>query len=177
MTSRNQEKNFIYKEKDMKLKLIELLDMKYNDYLKENFKFVFKDSVYTLINQQIKNKNGNSLGNNYIIENELDQEAIVLTPELIDINIDTDSENKRSVTKEDVDNILANTFIKTEKYGDKTTIVKATLPNGFVIIADSSCVEPNNFDMSIGEQECMKKIEAKIWELEGYRLQCEISEK
>lgn len=44
----------------MKLKLIELLDMKNNDYLKENFKFVFKDSVYTLINQKIKNKNGSS---------------------------------------------------------------------------------------------------------------------
>lgn len=160
----------------MKLKLIELLDMKYNDCLKEGFKFVFNDCVYTLINQQIKNKNGNSLGNNYIIENVLDQEAIVLTPELIDINVDTDSGNKRSVTKEDVDNILANTLIKTEKYGDKTTIVKATLPNGFVIVADSSCVNSNNFDMSVGEQECMKKIEDKIRELEGYRLQCGISE-
>lgn len=160
----------------MKLKLIELLDMKYDNCLKDGFKFVFNDCVYTLIDQRIKNKNGIDLGNNYIVENVLDKEIIVLTPELININTDTDSKNKRSVTKEDIDNILARTFIKTEKYGDKTTIVKATLPNGFVIIADSSCVDPNNFDMSIGEQECMKKIEDKIWELEGYRLQCEISE-
>lgn len=157
----------------MKLKLIELLNMKYNNYLREGFKFVFRDSVFTLKKEEIRNKSGFVLGNCCIVEDMLDEEITVLTPELIDTKIIS---NKTSVTKEDVDNILANTFIKTEKYGDKTTIVKATLPNGFVIIADSSCVDPNNFDMSIGEQECMKKIEDKIWELEGYRLQCEISE-
>lgn len=155
------------------MKLIELLYMKYNNCLKKGFKFVFDDYVYTLTGERMVNKNGNSFGNQYIVETLLDREVTVLTPELIDVKNFND---KRSVTKEDVDNILANTFIKTEKYGDKTTIVKATLPNGFVIIADSSCVDPNNFDMSIGEQECMKKIEDKICELEGYRLQCEISE-
>lgn len=157
----------------MKLKLIELLDMKYNDCLKEGFKFVFEDRVYTLEDGNMKNISGDCIGNKYIIENILEEEVSILTPELFHTKIISD---KTSVTKADIDNILANTFIKTEKYGDKTTIVKATLPNGFVIIADSSCVDPSNFDMSIGEQECMKKIEDKIWELEGYRLQCEISE-
>ena len=157
----------------MKLKIIELLDMKYNDYLKEGIKFVFEDRVYTLEDGNMKNISGDCIGHKYIIENILEEEVSILTPELVDTKIISD---KTSVTKADIDNILANTFIKTEKYGEKTTIVKATLPNGFVIIADSSCVDPNNFDMSIGEQECMKKIEDKIWELEGYRLQCEISE-
>lgn len=160
----------------MKLKLIELLNMKYCKWLKEEFKFEFRDEVYTLKKEKFKKINSIQLGNCYIVEDILDEEITVLTPELIDTNIDNATEYERSVTKEDVDNILANTFIKTEKYGDKTTVVKATLPNGFVIIADSSCVDPKNFDMSIGEQECMKKIEDKIWELEGYRLQCEISE-
>lgn len=160
----------------MKLKLIELLNMKYYKWLKEEFKFEFRDEVYTLKKEKFKKRNSIQLGNCYIVEDILDEEITVLTPELIDTNIDNATEYERSVTKEDVDNILANTFIKTEKYGDKTTVVKATLPNGFVIIADSSCVDPKNFDMSIGEQECMKKIEDKIWELEGYRLQCEISE-
>ena len=157
----------------MKLKLIELLDMKYNDCLKEGFKFVFEDRVYTLEDGNMKNISGDCIGHKYIIENILEEEVSILTPELFHTKIISD---KTSVTKADIDNILANTFIKTEKYGDKTTIVKATLPNGFVIIADSSCVDPRNFDMSIGEQECMKKIEDKIWELEGYRLQCEINE-
>lgn len=78
------------------------------------------------------------------------------------------------VTKKDIDKILANTFVKVEKYGDKTTVLMATLPNGFVIVESSSCVDPVNFDMSIGEQICMDKLVDKIWELEGYRLQSEL---
>lgn len=82
-----------------------------------------------------------------------------------------DSKPSCTVTKEQIDNILKNSSIAAEKYGNKTTIVKATLPNGFVIIESSSCVDPNNFDMAIGEQICMERIENKIWELEGYKLQ------
>ena len=82
---------------------------------------------------------------------------------------------KNSITKEDIDLILAKTYIKVEQYGDKTTVLMATLPNGFVIVESSSCVDPANFDMKIGEQICMQKLEDKIWELEGYRLQCELS--
>lgn len=81
---------------------------------------------------------------------------------------------KNSVTKEQIDKILSETFIKVEKYGDKTTVLMATLPNGFVIVESSSCVDPENFDMKIGEQICMEHLENKIWELEGYKLQCEM---
>lgn len=83
---------------------------------------------------------------------------------------------KNKITKEDIDLILANTFIKVEKYGDKTTVLMAILPNGFVIVESSSCVDPTNFDMKIGEQICMQKLEDKIWELEGYKLQSKLSE-
>lgn len=78
------------------------------------------------------------------------------------------------ITKEVIDNILKDTLIKVEKYGDKTTILMATLPNGFVIIKSSSCVDPKNFDMAVGEQICMQQLEDEIWNLEGYRLQCEL---
>lgn len=81
------------------------------------------------------------------------------------------------VNKKDIDNILKDTLIKVEKYGDKTTILKATLPNGFVIIESSSCVDPANFDMKMGEEICMDKLVNKIWELEGYRLQSELMKK
>lgn len=52
----------------------------------------------------------------------------------------------------------------------------ATLPNGFVIVESSSCIDPTNFDMSVGEQICMEKLENKIWELEGYGLQSKLKE-
>lgn len=81
---------------------------------------------------------------------------------------------KNMITKEDIDNILKDTLIKVEKFGDKTVVLMATLPSGFVLVEHSSCVDPKNFDMALGEQICMRKIEDKIYELEGYRLQCNL---
>lgn len=83
---------------------------------------------------------------------------------------------KNSITQKDIDNILKDTLIKVEQYGDKTTVLKATLPNDFVIIESSSCIDPVNFDMKLGEQICMGKLCDKIWELEGYKLQSKIME-
>lgn len=83
---------------------------------------------------------------------------------------------KNSITQKDIDNILKDTLIKVEQYGDKTTVLKATLPNDFVIIESSSCIDPVNFDMKLGEQICMGKLCDKIWELEGYKLQAKIME-
>lgn len=82
---------------------------------------------------------------------------------------------KNSITKKDIDNILAKTFVKVEKYGDKTVVLMATLPNEFVIVESSSCVDPVNFDMSVGEEICMDKLVNRIYELEGYKLQCELN--
>lgn len=81
------------------------------------------------------------------------------------------SNDIKKVTKTQIDEILKHSSITAEKFGNKTTILKATLPNGFVIIESSSCVDPNNFDMSMGEQICMERLENKLWELEGYKLQ------
>ena len=83
---------------------------------------------------------------------------------------------KNTITKQDIDNILKDTLIKVEQYGDKTTVLKATLPNNFVIVESSSFVDPANFDMKIGEEICMDKLVNKIWELEGYKLQCQTKE-
>lgn len=52
----------------------------------------------------------------------------------------------------------------------------ATLPNGFVIVESSSCVDPANFDMKVGEEICMDRLVNKIWELEGYKLQSKLTE-
>lgn len=60
------------------------------------------------------------------------------------------------------------------EYG-KTTVVSLKLPNGFVIVESSSCVDPANYNPELGESIAMKRIENKVWELEGYRLQCELT--
>jgi len=76
--------------------------------------------------------------------------------------------------EEKIDDNIVNDYIvgyEPFKIGDKTAIVKATLKNGFVIIESSSCVDPKDFNMSLGTEICISKIRAKVWELLGFLLQ------
>lgn len=83
--------------------------------------------------------------------------------------------SKITVTKEQVDDILANAEIDCKTIFGKTTVVTAKLPNGFVIVESSSCVDPANYNQDIGDEICMGRIREKVWELEGYVLQCEMN--
>lgn len=60
------------------------------------------------------------------------------------------------------------------KWGEKTTIVNATLANGFIITESSSCVDPANFNMDIGLSICKERIYNKVWNHLGFLLQCAI---
>lgn len=53
----------------------------------------------------------------------------------------------------------------------KTTIVHATLVNGYKLTEASSCVDPSNYSKEIGTQICLERIENQIWELLGFLLQ------
>lgn len=55
--------------------------------------------------------------------------------------------------------------------GGKTTVVRAVLKNGFVIVESSSCVSAENYDEKLGEEICMERIMNKVWELLGFLLQ------
>lgn len=60
---------------------------------------------------------------------------------------------------------------ETVTMGDKTTVVRAVLKNGFVIVESSSCVSAENYDEKLGEEICMERIRNKVWELLGFLLQ------
>ncbi|WP_416149492.1 Gp49 family protein [Salipaludibacillus sp. HK11] len=78
----------------------------------------------------------------------------------------------RTVTQDQIENLVDNSSVEARNYGSKTTVVVCTLPSGFVIVESSSCVDPANFDSDIAFDICMERITNKLWELEGYRLQC-----
>ena len=84
--------------------------------------------------------------------------------------------SNNTVTQDQIMQIISESEIKVHKLGNKTTLVHAVLPNGFVITESSSCVDPANFDEVIGYEICMDRIANKIWELEGYCLQKKVSE-
>lgn len=75
------------------------------------------------------------------------------------------------VTQEQIMAILskAEKIVQHRVFG-KCTVVMVKLPNGFVIVESTGCVDPANYDETIGERECMAKIEAKVWAMEGYVL-------
>lgn len=79
------------------------------------------------------------------------------------------------VTREAVKDIIDRSDIKIETLFGKCTLVAVKLPNGFVITETSSCVDPSNYDEKLGVKACMKRIEDKVFELEGYLLQEKIS--
>lgn len=70
-------------------------------------------------------------------------------------------------------------FIK-EKHistiGDKTTLVRVVLKNGFEVIESSACVDKANYNEEIGAECCMNKIKDKIWMLLGFLLQTAYTE-
>lgn len=79
-----------------------------------------------------------------------------------------------TVTIEQVEAILSMSDIEAHTVFDKCTVVSCRLPNGFVIVESSACVDPENYDEEVGIDICLDKITDKIWELEGYRLQEEL---
>lgn len=83
---------------------------------------------------------------------------------------------KNTVTQEHVENIFQNTTLDYATTFGKCTVLTAQLPNGFIIVESSACVDPINFDETIGADICNERVKNKIWELEGYKLQSELAE-
>ena len=79
-----------------------------------------------------------------------------------------------TVTKQQIEDLFNNSEKKIEKYWDKCTVMTVQLQNGFTIVEHSACVDPKNYDEQIGIEICERKIKDKLWELEGYKLQCSL---
>lgn len=82
-----------------------------------------------------------------------------------------------AVTQKQINSILDNSDYKIfHRVFDKQCVVVALLPNGFTLVGESACVDPNNYDETIGYDLAMKDIEKQLWMLEGYLLQQKVKE-
>lgn len=77
--------------------------------------------------------------------------------------------NAPSISQEMVEGFISGIEVKT--MGDKCTVVRATLRNGFEIVESSACVSAENYDEKLGADICLKKIKDKVWFLLGFLLQ------
>lgn len=83
--------------------------------------------------------------------------------------------NENRVTVEQIKAIMDGTTFHIQTVLGKCTVVTAQLPNGFILVESSACVDPVNYDEELGAQICKKRIEDKVWLLEGYRLQSKVA--
>ena len=83
---------------------------------------------------------------------------------------------ENTVTQKQIDDILHVATKNENIIFEKCLVVTIQLPNGFIIVESSACVDKANFDATIGREICYYRIKNKLWELEGYKLQCKINE-
>lgn len=75
---------------------------------------------------------------------------------------------KNFVPVEHVRDLIANAHIEVFTVFGNCTVVVLQLPNGFTVVESSGCIDPANYSEEIGKEICLKRIEDKIWMLEGY---------
>lgn len=80
-----------------------------------------------------------------------------------------------TVTKKQIADIMINSEYEVfHRVFEKQCLVVAKLPNGFTVVGESACVDPSIYDEKIGVELAKQRIEERLWELEGYRLQCKL---
>lgn len=87
----------------------------------------------------------------------------------IEVNDNKDLPSGVSIDQQMVDDFIDKVVSIT--MGEKTTVTQVTLKNGFIITESSSCVDPKNYSMEIGEEINLDHAKNKIWELLGFLLQ------
>lgn len=81
------------------------------------------------------------------------------------------------ISESHIKNLMAASKIQSYTFFGKCTVVAAQLPNGYVIVESSGCIDPKNYNKELGKEICLKKIEEHLWQLEGYVGSYEFAEK
>lgn len=74
----------------------------------------------------------------------------------------------QTVTEAHLESIIQN-----EEYvvfGGRMTICVLTTKSGFMVIGESSCVHPKQFNKEIGQRYAREQAFDRLWQLEGYLL-------
>lgn len=80
------------------------------------------------------------------------------------------------VTLEAIEHILAQSVVEYSVLGGKLTHCMITLPSGFIVTGESSCVDPAEYDKALGEEYAKANAINTLWMLEGYALAGELYE-
>lgn len=112
-------------------------------------------------------------GDGYRVYHKDDMEAYcpkdLFNKVYIEVNDNKNLPSGVSIGQQMVDDFIDK--VESITMGEKTTVTQITLKNGFIITESSSCVDPKNYSMEIGEEINLEHAKNKIWELLGFLLQ------
>lgn len=112
-------------------------------------------------------------GDGYRVYHKDDMEAYcpkdLFNKVYIEVNDNKNLPSGVSIGQQMVDDFIDK--VESMTMGEKTTVTQITLKNGFIITESSSCVDPKNYRMEIGEEINLEHAKNKIWELLGFLLQ------
>lgn len=112
-------------------------------------------------------------GDGYCVYHKDDMEAYcpkeLFNKVYIEVNDNKNLPSGVSIGQQMVDDFIDK--VESMTMGEKTTVTQITLKNGFIITESSSCVDPKNYSMEIGEEINLEHAKNKIWELLGFLLQ------
>ena len=112
-------------------------------------------------------------GDGYRVYHKDDMEAYcpkdLFNKVYIEVNDNKNLPSGVSIGQQMVDDFIDK--VESMTMGEKTTVTQITLKNGFIITESSSCVDPKNYSMKIGEEINLEHAKNKIWELLGFLLQ------
>lgn len=92
-------------------------------------------------------------------------------PELDEVIAEHHKDNRWSVKKQDLEQLLDNSVRQECLFFGKKLVTVYQLENGFTILADCSVVNPAKFDLEIGRSLCYERALNELWALEGYKVQ------
>jgi hypothetical protein len=84
---------------------------------------------------------------------------------------------KNTITRADIDALLAASQIDVCTKFEKVTVVTVKLPNGFVLVEASGAVDKVNYSEEMGRKVCLDRIAQKLWSFEGYQLSTQLAGK
>ena len=79
----------------------------------------------------------------------------------MEVNDNKDLPSGISIGQKMVDEFVA--YTETITMGDRTTVVRCVLRNGFEIVESSACVDPRNYSEELGQKICMEKMELRCF--------------
>lgn len=142
------------------------------------FKIVYAEPVYKVETNNASSLEYQDIYNGYAVTYQDGYKSFspknVFEKAYLEISVNPNLKtDKPSISQQMVDDFIKEVYIYT--LGEKTTVVRAILVNGFELVESSSCVSVENYDENTGKEICLNKIKDKIWFLLGFLLQTAVN--